>query len=104
MILAFVDPCWAATRLPAIESISLLTNANGGDAVRVPIVSTPVWLIFSRVDCCASAGAATDSASPRVERTVSTRLIVTLRLVGEDFRQELPGTLRPGGGEELLGR
>src|SRR5213078_4818352 len=75
------------------HSFCLLTNANGGDAVRVPIVRTPVWLIFSSVLCWASAGAATDSASPSARRTASPRLIVTLRLVGEDFRQEFPGTL-----------
>src|SRR5438093_351283 len=39
-----------------------------------------------------------------MERTASIRLIMTLRSVGENFRQELPGTLRPRRGEELLGR
>src|SRR5437870_1391205 len=39
-----------------------------------------------------------------MERTASIRLIMTLPSVGENFRQELPGTLRPRRGEELLGR
>ena len=31
------------------HSLFLFTYANGGDPVRVPMVKTPVWLIFSSV-------------------------------------------------------
>ncbi len=39
------------------HSLFLLMYANGGEPVRVPMVSTPVFLILSRVPSCATAGA-----------------------------------------------
>src|SRR2546426_840701 len=108
MSLALVQPCLPACERGAAERpphfFCFLRKASGGVAVRAPLVGPPRGPIFSRVPCCASRGAAIGSASPRMERTASIRLIMTLRSVGENFRQELPGTLRPRRGEELLGR
>jgi len=49
--IAGLTPCSTRSIEKPTHSFCLLTNANGGDAVRVPIVSTPDWPIFSSVLC-----------------------------------------------------
>src|SRR5207248_10775812 len=83
------------------HSLFLLTKANGGEPVRVPIVSVPLDLIFSSVSW-ASAGVAV-SATASVSRTESVRIIRRL-LVCEDLGQELPSAVGFRGREEFLGR
>ena len=66
------------------HSLFLLMYAKGGEPVRVPIVRTPVSLIFASVSCWAPTDDASDR--PRATATATTtenmRFISNLRLVG----------------------
>src|SRR2546422_89600 len=77
------------------HSLFLLTYAKGGEPVRVPIVKTPVSLIFASVSCWALSGSASDRPGATATTTQSMRFSTRLRLVGEDLPQKCLGAVRP---------
>src|SRR5713101_2405816 len=84
----------------------LFTYAKGGDPVRVPITSVPLWLILSSVlEACAKAGVTEDTSSATATTRAKSFFMHCLLegLVGQDLREEVAGAVRFRGREELLG-
>src|SRR2546426_683855 len=97
MILAFVEPCWAAIRLPSMFLIPLMGLpflTRNGEPVRVPIVSVSVRAIFSSV-VSASAGA-TPAASTVRARVRAIILLMRVLLIGVMGSEETPQAAQKG--------
>src|SRR3989475_10994946 len=75
----------------------LFTYAKGGDPVRVPTTSVPLWLILSSVlEAWAKAGVTEDASSATAATRARSFFMHCLLegLVGQDLREEIPGAVR----------
>src|SRR5262249_60777939 len=91
------------------ESWLAFRYAKGGEPVRVPMMSVPVWLMRSRVPCpwvWASASVTVDASRARVTTDATNLLMHSLLggLVRQDLGEEILGAIGAGGREELLRR
>src|SRR5215472_18690056 len=91
------------------HSFLAFTYAKGGEPVRVPMMSVPVWLMRSRVPCAwvwASAGVTVDASRARATTNATNLLMHSLLggLVRQDLGEEILGTIGAGSREELLRR
>src|SRR5262249_12088247 len=83
----------------------LFTYAKGGDPVRVPITSVPLWLILSSVlEAWARAGVTEDASSAATATRARSFFMHSLLagLVGQDLREEIPGAVGSRRREEFL--